>query len=42
MMVTQNVFVGLGIVRDPHRNTIRGSGRDRNVGDLIWWKKMTK
>lgn len=36
MSVTQKVLVGRGMVSVPHRNTIRGSGRDRIVADCIW------
>lgn len=35
MSVTQNVFVGLGIVNVPHKNTISGSGMDKIVADCI-------
>lgn len=31
--VTQNVFVGRGIVKVPHKNTIRGNGIERIVAD---------
>lgn len=36
--VTQNVLVGLGIVRVPHTNTMSGSGIERMVADWIYNK----
>lgn len=35
MMVIQNVLDGLGIVREPQKNTISGRGRDIKVAVLI-------
>jgi len=33
--VTQKVFVGLGTESDPHKRTIKGSGRLKRLADLI-------
>jgi hypothetical protein len=41
-MVTQKVLLGLGMVNVPHKNTISGSGNDKNVADLIWFRNMMK
>lgn len=35
MMVTQNRFVGLGILRVPQKNTINDNGSEAKVGLLI-------
>lgn len=42
MIVTQNVFEGLGIVKDPQKNTIKGKGKERKVAVLAWFRNMAK